>query len=168
MNDYITKVRVAAKARAGSPIYNGSLDHASVLAKTLVEFSAREVCVFSGSLDPKVFGNSDFIDEVQEFLGKSGRRMRIVVERPDEIDQKDHQFFAQFLGNTDVSIRTVAKEVADKIPYHFMVSDGDCYRFESDKNKPEAIASFGDETGGARLSGIFDILWNRASDWQDS
>lgn len=154
---------MAALCRDGEPLYNGSIDHATVLAAALFEHAADEVCIFSGKLNAHVFGKERVLERARIFLSTPGRKVRILVESPDDIDHSDHPFLVEFGNNDDVEIKALRTEYSD-LPYHFMVMDEDSYRFEEDKDAPSAIASFGDEAGGKHLTKIFDTLWNNSND----
>ena len=161
MDGYRRKVKEAALKRSGEPIYNGSLDHASVLASALFEHAREEVCVLSGELNAHVYGTDDVLERARLFLSTRGRKIRVLVENPDAIDPKDHPFVHEFGGNDDVEFRQLSSAV--NVPFHFIVMDGDSYRFEKDKSAPTAVAAFGDTAGGENLSRMFDILWGRGA-----
>lgn len=158
MDGYRRKVKEAAMRRSGEPLYNGSLDHASVLASALFEHAKDEVCVFSGKLDAHVFGKDDVLERARLFLSTRGHKVRVLVEDSDAIDPEDHPFVREFCSNDDVEFKQLPAS-AD-VPFHFIVMDGDSYRFEEDKNTPSAIAAFGDKRGGENLSRMFDKLWH--------
>lgn len=163
LKSYARRVRLAALLRDGEPLYNGSIEHATVLASALFEHSSSEVSVFSGKLNAQVFGKDRVIERARIFLSTPERKVRIIVESPDDIDWKDHPFIKAFGDNSDVEIKGLSNEYVN-LPYHFMVMDQDSYRFEEDKNEPTAIASFGDKVGGKHLTNIFNTLWNSAND----
>ena len=81
------------------------------------------------------------------------------MEQPELIDREDHPFFVAFSDRDDVEVKVLPSALSSLIPYHFMVMDNDCYRFEDDKTKHAAVASFGDPVGGKKLASIFEDLW---------
>lgn len=162
MFDYRKKVRDAAVRRDGHPLYNGSIDHASVLTEALFEFSNNEVCILTGGLDAHVYGNNEVIEKARAFLSVPNRKVRILVETPSSIDVIDHPFIREFNDSDDVEIRKIS-EVYD-ISQHFTVMDGDSYRFEEDKTKYSAVAAFGHREGGEHLLSIFDEIWRSSPD----
>lgn len=163
MHEYENKVRVAALKRDGEPLYNGSIEHAAVLSSAMFEHASKEVCIVSGKLDARVYGNDEFVKKVRIFLSTPGRKVRVVLEEPDCIDEEDHLFVKSFAGNDDVSIRKLSDH-HKSIPYHFIVMDEDSYRFEEDKSVPSAVAAFGDKTGGSNLTKLFNMLWEDSVD----
>ncbi|MBA86310.1 DUF7931 domain-containing protein [Thalassobius sp. S69A] len=162
LEKYRALVLKAAKERRGDPVYNGSLEHAAILAENLFKFSEKEVCVLSGSLNPRVFGNRRVLDRAAEFLGKAGCSVQILIERSDDVDWEDHPFVQKFKSSSDLEVRTLQPDQIENLPFHFIVADSDSYRFEKDKGTSQAIGAFGDSEGGARLKGIFSELWQEA------
>ena len=160
MIEYVEKVRRAAAARNGAPLYNGSVDHAAVLAEAMFAHADKSVDILTGELNARVYGSASVLDRVKEFLGKSSRKVRVLVEEPELIDRDEHPFFVAFSDRSDVEFRELPAELSKRVPYHFMVMDDDCYRYENDKLKFEAVAAFGDSVGGKKLSDIFETLWD--------
>jgi hypothetical protein len=165
MEKYRKQVKEAAALRNGEPLYNSSLDHATVLTEALFEHAQRDVCILSGRMNALVYGASAVIEKARLFLSDRDRTVRVIVEDPSAIDVRDHPFFTAFLGHHDVEIRVLDSGLSELLPYHFMVMDSDSYRFEHDKTLPHAIAAFGDRTVGANLSHVFSELWGQSNPW---
>ena len=49
--------------------------------------------------------------------------------------------------------------VRDSYDFHFVLTDGNNYRFEDDKTKSAAIAAFGHREGAENLGSIYASLW---------
>lgn len=160
--DYRQQVKDAALKRSGEPLYNGSLDHASVLAAAMFEHAKSDVCILTGKLNAHVYAKPDVIQRARLFLATPGHTVKVLLENPDEIDAEDHPFVKVFGGKDDVTFKHA--DILKELPYHFMVMDGDCYRFEEDKHKPSAIAAFGDSRGGSNLRTVFNDLWEQAGE----
>ncbi|WP_417824395.1 hypothetical protein [Thalassospira lucentensis] len=158
MDAYTKKVRLVALERDGKPIYNSSLDHAAILSAAMFEHASNEVCILTGKLDAKVYGREGVVENARIFLSRPDRKIRVLVEHLEEVDQKDHPFTKEFSDNSDVEIRALNVD-QHKVPFHFIVMDRDSYRFEKDKNVPSAVAAFGDSKGGENLTRIFDEMW---------
>ena len=164
MKYYRSKVRAAALKRDGTPLYNGSLDHAAVLAEEMFASANSSVCIFSGSLNARVYGTSDLVEKARQFLSDTSHKVRVLLEEPSKVDADDHLFVREFVGNDDVSFKSLPLGMKGAVDYHFIVMDSDSYRFEGDKAEPTAIAAFGDEAGGRRLTEIFDTLWDASQE----
>ena len=168
MKNYRTKVKEAARIRDGSPLYNGSLDHAAVLAEEMFSNAESDVNILSGSLNARVYGTTAIVEKARQFLSDTKHKVRIIIENPEDVDPVDHIFVAEFAENDDVQFRALPSAMKPDVGYHFVVMDGDSYRFEKDKDHPSAIAAFGDDDGGKRLTEVFDILWNASVDYDFS
>ncbi len=165
MRDYRAKVQEAARLRDGEPLYNGSLDHAAVLAEEMFNNAETDVNILSGNLNARVYGTSNIIEKARQFLSDTDHKIRIILENPDKVDPVDHPFIREFGNkNDDVEFRSLPDDMKDEINYHFIVMDSDSYRFEKDKGDPSAIAAFGDITGGKNLTSVFDTLWNESKE----
>lgn len=159
MSDYRKKVRIAASERSGTLLYNSSLIHAAVLTEALFENADDCVRILSGKLNAHVYGQSGVIEKARLFLADPNHRIMVLLESPQDLDKKDHPFYTAFESNDDVEFRAMGDSF---IPpdYHFTVMDDDSYRFEKDKNEPNAIAAFGNKETARNLTEIFDIFWN--------
>lgn len=159
----------------GEPLNNGRIEHAATIAKFIARSAKNNLKIFAGVLNARVYGTDDFISEVRSFLSVKGRKVQILLENQEDIDQADHTFFREFSDNDDVEFFRFSEEEKGlseeekgrSVPkYHFMVADGISYRFEEDKNVPNAVAAFGDPTGGKKLSEKFDDLLKKASQFK--
>lgn len=159
MKQYRNKVQMAAANRTGTPLYNGSLSHAAVLAEEMFGNSNKCVNIFSGNFNARVYGTSDLVEKARQFLSDTQHKVRILLENPSAVDAEDHLFVREFSDNDDVEFKSLPDGVVGDIDYHFIVMDGDSYRFEGDKSEPTAIAAFGDHEGGGKLTEIFETLW---------
>ena len=166
MREYRERVRRAAQERGGDPIYNGSVEHASILAEQLFKSAVVSVDLLTGSLDARVYGRPEVLQEAEAFLSKPNRKVRILLEEPECIDVEEHPFFKSFRSRTDVEFRVLPKAISEATHYHFMVMDSDSYRFEEDKTKPEAVAAFGHSEGGKKLTSVFSLLWESGTPYE--
>lgn len=164
MEEYVERVTRAATERKGEPIFNGSVDHARVIAATMFKNAKSSVAIFAGDLDARVYGPDDVLDEAEFFLSRSENSVRVILEEADTHLLLKHPFFKRFSGHHNLIVKQLDKDIKDVVPFHLMVADNDCYRFEQDKSKVAAVASWGDVEGGTNLLSIFDSLWSASSD----
>lgn len=162
--DYTNKVRRLAEDRTGEPIYNDSLEHAAVILQSLFAHARDSVCILTGKLNEDAYGRIEIVEAAQRFVESPGHRIRILFE--DELlFEKDnitrHPFLAA-LTEPDFEKRLVPKSRQRNYKFHFIVVDDDCYRFEPDREKYEAVAAFGDPVGGQNLKKLFHQLWREA------
>ncbi|MER9274407.1 hypothetical protein [Mesorhizobium sp. M0520] len=162
MDDYIERVTRAATERKGEPVFNGSIDHARVIVKTMFKHARRTVDIFSGTLNPRVYAPDEVLDEAEFFLTSSDHHVRIILERADVDLYAKHPFYKRFSEYTNLETRVLDSVMAGNIRFHLLVADEDCYRFEQDKAQVAAIAAWGDAKGGKHLKSLFETLWERA------
>lgn len=159
MDRYRKHVRDLAKKREGTPVFNGSTDHAAVIAENMFARANNEVCIFSGKVNARVYATNEVREQIGLFLADDTHKLRVIVEDYTESNLTDHPFFDNFLNNENVTVRGLPLDISDTINYHFLVMDTDCYRFEGDKTKHEAVAAFGEPKGAINLKSVFENLW---------
>ena len=161
-DEYRQFVRSLALKREGQPIFNASIEHASVVIENLFAHAATKVNVLSGVFKPRVYGRDAVITEARLFLASSRKnKLRIILEEDSPPDRSIHPFFTACSSFPNVELRVAPAKVQDLYGFHFVVVDDDCYRFESDKKLPAAVAAFGDSDGAKNLAGIYSVLWDR-------
>ena len=161
LEEYRKRVARLARLRDGKPIFNGTLEHAAVVIENIFAHATDRVFILSGKMNPRAYGQDEVLTETKLFLADGSHRVKILLESADERDLKEHPFFEQFGDYENVEVRTVPQDMQEHYDFHFIVMDGDSYRFEEDKTKHAAIAAFGDEEGAQNLEKIFTILWER-------
>lgn len=157
---YRERVKNAAQARNGDPVYNGSMEHASVLVEAMFAHAHTEVCVLSGELNARVYGRDDVVEQANLFLADPQHRAQFLVEEPEALDWVNHPLLSALSDNENVEVRSVPREIQNRYKFHLIVMDEDSYRFEKDRSEPVAIAAFGDITGAENMKSIFNTLWN--------
>ena len=164
LDEYRHFVGSLAHRRDGKPFFNASIEHASVVIETLFANAGKKVDVLTGNFNPRVYGRDTVIMEAKLFLASSwSNKIRILLEEDDPQIRKIHPFFVEFATNPNIEVRLAPSEVQDLYGFHFVVVDDDCYRFESDKSKPAAVAAFGDSRGARNLNDIYSQLWDRSN-----
>ena len=164
LDEYRQHIRLLALKRGGDPIYNASVEHASVVIEEMFARARKQVDILSGSLNARVYGRHRVIEEARLFLASSHtNRLRIIVESDSLRDREIHPFFRAVHDYPNIKLRTAPSDVQDLYGFHFLVVDTDCYRFERDKKQADAIATFGDRRGAQNIKGIFEQLWERCS-----
>lgn len=161
--DYRKRVAALAAARTGEPISNGSVDHAAIIIEQMFKSAERQVSILSGSLNARVYGRDEIVDQAKFFLAQSNHRLRILLESDDVMLFRDHPLFERMRTNDNIEVGIVPAAMRDKYTYHFMVMDDDSYRYEPTKNAPTAVAAFGDRETTSNLSNIFTILWDTST-----
>jgi hypothetical protein len=161
MDDYRDEVERLARERTGAPFYNSSIDHAAVIVEKMFRHAAEEVCIISNHLNARVFGQEEVIFEADAFLSNANNRLRIILEDDVSMLSEGHPFARIMRSHPHgYEIRQMSPKMRELVKYHFTLADRDSYRFEPDKAKWEAVASFGDNEGAANLRSAFEAIWN--------
>ena len=160
--EYRQFVHSLASKRDGQPIYNASVEHASIVIENLFSKAKRRVDVLSGIFNARVYGRAPVVEEAKLFLASSANnRLRIILEENSPEDRAIHPFFQACSELPSVELRIAPQDVQDQYGFHFALMDGDSYRFEGDKTKASAVAAFGHREGAENLDRIYEYLWNQ-------
>ena len=160
--EYRQLVRSLASKRDGQPIYNASVEHASIVIENLFAKAEQRVDVLSGNFNPRVYGRATVVEEAKLFLASSvNNRLRIILKEDSPEDRAIHPFFQACADSPSAELRIASQKVQDQYGFHFVLMDNDSYRFERDKTKAAAVAAFGHRKGAENLNGIYEYLWNQ-------
>lgn len=159
---YRHSLRALAHERTGEVITNASVEHASAVVETMFAEARSEVDILTGTLTPRVYGRDAVVEEARLFLASSYcNRLRVILETDSPRDRKNHPLLNACGEFENVQLRYAPPATQKLYGFHFLVMDTDCFRFEADKSRPNAIATFGYKKGAKNLKGIFETLWNR-------
>lgn len=166
IQEYRDRVFAAAERRDGNePIFNGSLEHASVVMEAMFRHAAERVSILTGRLNPEVYAQLNVLSAARDFVLYHERaKVQILIEEHAEWMLKVHPLLLVLNGvkgmrDNAVQIKRVPESFINSYSYHFTVMDGDCFRYEDDRDKPAAIAVFGKPNTAKHLSNIFDVIW---------
>jgi hypothetical protein len=160
MSSYRKHVRDLAELRDGTPVFNGSTEHASVIAECMFAKANNCVRILNGKMNARVYASEGVREQISLFLADDSHKLQILIEDFSENNLTDHPFFDGFLDHQNVVVRGLLPELAADIKFHFLVMDDDSYRFERNKEKHEAVAAFGEAKGARNLIGVFEELWD--------
>ena len=158
-------------------ISNGKPEHAAYLIYKFLRNARSSISLFSGSLEQvkdgvPIYRDPHILDAARLFLRRSGSRLRVVLQ--DTIDAssaEEHPLADAILRDSkaqqtrgSLEIRQASPAVVDglkrgKFLYHFLVMDGRAHRVETDPDKPEAFANFGDRSYAEALEQLFNGIW---------
>ena len=158
MEEYTKRVERVARERKGEPVANGSIEHARIVIEHLFLNAKNTVSIFSGKLNPEVYGVDSVVKASETFLKGSDRKLEIILEHGDISEDSQH-LLSKWSGFSQFKKKVLSPELCEKVGYHLIVVDDDCYRFEHDKTKSAAVAAWGDKDGARHLSNIFGLLW---------
>lgn len=161
MKDYEEVIEKAIRAKDGKPVYNGSIEHATVLLSKMFNVAKKSIRILSGNLNREVYSKRGIPVRMDVFLSQGGE-IRIIIE--DHEGFPDHPVAALVEKYEKCEVKTLRQEAKSSIGYHMTTIDDFGYRFESDKDLPDAIAAFGDSALSNHLSDVFDDIWQNSCD----
>ena len=166
LRTYANRLENALAEQTPFHTYNRDILHASQIVVAGFRHAQRSVYLLSNRLDPALYGDEHLLEAVRSFLKKDGAELRILLEA--EIDAH-HPFrrLAEDEFNGRVKIGIVPEGHQDSYRFNFMIVDDIGYRFEYDREKFEAIASFHEEGQRhmvSKLKNFFVELEKRAGD----
>ncbi len=163
LNEYAAAFRKALEEEKEFANFNRDIQHATIIVCTAMEYAKEVVRILSHKLDPMLYATPWFLEASEKFTGRGGS-LRILVET--EVDESH----PVRLISERVTIRRVRPEAIKSYKFNFMVVDDKGFRFESDRDEPEALVSFHHQGKGAigkgfqeRMVQLFDSLWKTSS-----
>ena len=164
---YRARVEALAKERDGEPLYNASIEHATIILQSMLSHAQRSVKLLTGELNKEAYGRRAIVNQVKRFVGEESHSLQILYEE-EALGQENtadrHPFLEAVADKSQVELRYVPKGLQSRYGFHFMVIDGESYRFEPNKERFEAVAVFGDREGGKNLEELFSTLWGSSAE----
>lgn len=168
MDAYIELVNKLAESNSEDIINNSSPDHAIALFEAMFKHGNGEARVLSGRLNPLIYGDEGVIKAITSFLLRTGNSLRVVIQNVDDqcsdLDGhghlKENPLVKTLKEKLDkcfeerVSIK-MADGLLKDLDFHF-TTIGNAFRFEPDRTKKEAFASFNQAEMTKKLNTIWD------------
>lgn len=175
MDNYIALVKKLSESNSSEIINNSSADHASVLLAEMFRKGQGDAYIFSGALNPAIYGREDVAGTIGTYLTEGRGNLKVVVQSGADFVSDDdlcggkqlgllHQLKLRF--GSDVISKVEVKrgtEAMQTYPCHFTVVGKKAFRFEPDKNKHEAFASFNQPDMVSQLAGLFETFWSQST-----
>lgn len=166
--EYERKVKDLMKKRNGEPLYNGTLEHAVVIIRCMLQQADKSVDILTGKLNHNAYGRYQIVEAAKNFLNHDAHERKIRVLFEDENlclteELSKHPLLGN-LSSKKTECRMVPKPRQGAYGFHFIVMDDDSYRFEPDKERFGAVAAFGDSENAQHLKGLFEQLWHESQD----
>ncbi|MDC9726798.1 MAG: hypothetical protein PSN35_03040 [Candidatus Thioglobus sp.] len=157
--DYEKKVVECLNAQQNEIILNCNIDHAEILIKQMFLNAAHTVNLLSNKLDANLYERNDIVDAIRRFLNREGTTLNIAIE--GNMDQGSIQLIG-LLENHDINPVRIPDWLKEQYKYNFITMDDTGYRFETDREKHEAVVNFGDTQQTEKLNNIFNTILNLA------
>jgi hypothetical protein len=157
--DYAELIQASIVKRDGTPIPNGTIEHATMLIEAMLRNAKSSVRILTGELNARLYGTEQIILAARQFLSDFDRKLEIVVEgKPEDKEIILNPLIVAIKSSPNLKIWRLKPERRDQLKSHFALMDDDSYRYEPDKEEPSAIAAFGDKTFTKQLDKIFEGL----------
>lgn len=144
--------------------YNRDIIHATIIVAGGFKHAKKEVNLLSHELDNKIYGLPNVVKLVEDFLSQRDGKLNIITEKKIGSDHP-------LINLCDKYPNAVVKKIPDEwwqkmYSYNFMTIDDFGYRFEADRAKPSAVASFYEKEEKDTLEGLKDwfFFWSNAID----
>ena len=170
IKEYKEAVEYFSNSEKNFEFTNKGSEHAATVVSNIIRTTKEELLIYSGNMNRTVANDSDMVTKLSAFLG-SGKKLRIVL---DEIPDEEHRseslkliLESQNDSTKDVIVKVDKNNIfadglkqlfEDGEAHHFMVADGQAYRFEIDATQYKAICNFNDTTIAGKLKKAFNSL----------
>lgn len=173
IKEYKEAVEYFSNSEKNFEFTNKGKDHAATVVSNIIRTTKEELLIYSGNMNRAVANNTSMVKILAEFLD-SGKKIQIVLDEiPDEEDRSDSLnliLAARDDSTKDVTVKIDTNHVfsdglkelfEDSESHHFMVADGQAYRFEIDAEQYKAICNFNDTTIAGELKKSFCSLFEQ-------
>lgn len=140
--EYAKRLEKALAEGTRFAAYNKDMRHASVVVCQAIGHAKETVRLLSHMLDRDLYGSDWFKEEARKFLGDAGGKLDILVESDLPADHPVLGLANEFPQK--VSMRRVPDDLQESYKYNYMVVDDIGYRFERDREEPQAVVFFND------------------------
>lgn len=152
---------------------NKGSEHAATVVSNIIRTTKEELLIYSGNMNRAVANDHEMVTMMQNFL-ESGKKLRIVLDEiPNEENRSDSlNLILEYANNRpgEVIIREDTENIfsnglkelfKDGIAHHFMVADGQAFRFEIDAEQYKAICNFNGTEIAGKLKNAFVTLFDK-------
>lgn len=173
IQEYKEAVEYFSNSEKNFEFTNKGIPHAATVVSNIIRTAKEELLIYSGNMNRDVANDQNMVEMMRVFLD-SGKKLRIVVDEiPNEEDRSESLKLileSEYDLTKDVLIRIDENNIfadglkqlfEDGEAHHFMVADGQAYRFEIDAKQYKAICNFNDTTIAGELKKTFNSLFEQ-------
>jgi len=166
LDDYRSHIDRLIREKSDETVLNGSHAHASIIMERMFANANNCVNILSRTLDPRIYGTYETIEQARLMLGDQSRSIHILVEDFDHEAMGENPFFMKTQRHTargNLHVRQLALALKPHVGVNFATLDDYGYRLEEDKSTAVAVANFGDRVFVQAIRSFFDDLWARST-----
>ena len=142
---------------------NGSEDHAAIIVERMFVHAESEMRILTQRLDPAIYEADGVIQQLNSFASNPETQTKIIVENISDEALSAHKIFRISKRLPNVEVRRLPNDISSELKFNFSVMDRRGYRFESDKNKVNAIVRFDDAAFTSDVLDYFDGLYGASA-----
>jgi len=165
--EFVKRLEYLADNNMSDIIPNDDILYAKEIIQTIFGHAKKEINIFSSRLIEDIYGTRRLISNANAFLSSGGKMNIVLQEICTESEYRDlglHHQFIQLCNKypENCKVRLVNSERDKATKTHFIISDDKIFRYCSDKEVPEAIASFNHPPIAKNLAKVFRKLFERS------
>ena len=81
LKQYREMVEVLARTSSSEVIGNSSTAHAQVVVEAMFRYGSGDAVLFTGSANPKIYGDDRVVNAAVDFLSRGGNSLTIIAEK---------------------------------------------------------------------------------------
>ena len=165
--EYKKAVKESAENKSEDLIPNGGVEHAQVVIENLFNIARKNINIFSGQLNHKVYAVDNIVSSIDRFFNKTKGTLRILLQEKDvTLENNDLiKLCREFSGRSEIKVVTDQED--KKRNNHFITVDDKAYRYEPDKNLTDAIVCFNAKEFVVKVNKVFNDLFKRGENYDD-
>jgi hypothetical protein len=153
LNTYRANVERLAELQSAETFSNGRPEHATIILETFLKYAQEQVVIFCQRLSQRTYGGPLLLVNLENALRRK-KRVSIIVQEEPEAKNLVEAAELWKKENLPISI-SAAGPSAESVQVNFAVMDQTAYRFEQDRDKPEAFACMNDPKSAELLACSF-------------
>jgi hypothetical protein len=153
LKTYRANVERLVELQSAETFSNGRPEHATIILETFLKYAEEQVVIFCQRLSQRTYGGPLLLENLGAAL-RNKKRVSIIVQ--EEPEAKALMQAAKLWKEENLAISiSAAGPSAGPVQANFAIMDQKAYRFEQDRDKPEAFACMNDPKSAQLLAHRF-------------
>jgi ATPase subunit of ABC transporter with duplicated ATPase domains len=142
LKTYRANMERLAELQSAETFSNARPEHATIILETFLKYAQEQVVIFCQRLSQRTYGGPSLLENLETALRRK-KRVSIIVQEEPEAKALVEAAILWKKENLPISISSAGPS-AEPVQGNFAVMDQTAYRFEQDRDKPEAFACMND------------------------
>ncbi|MFY0689795.1 MAG: hypothetical protein JXQ90_21680 [Cyclobacteriaceae bacterium] len=162
-DDFNERIERLALQRSEMLINHSGVEKGIAVLSTILNLANTEIKIVCSGIDGDIKNSFSYLNALNSFIGR-GQSLKIILD--EYTDSNVSPFLEIIRANKNLGIIQLKKFISghrfslDQDNIHFVIGDGDIYRFEEHSSDYRATASFND----SEMVTSLNILFNSAFD----